>query len=236
MKIFYDFHIHTALSPCADDDMTPNNVVNMAKIKGLSAIAITDHNSILNCEACMNIGEAIDLIVIPGMELQTKEDVHVLCLFENLEDAKAFYEIVKSRQLPIPNRPDKFGKQLVLNEEDEVLMQAEISLFTSIDMGINEALKTVSGLNGVLIPAHIDRPANGIIANLGFIPPDLNVGWVEVSSRPGSETYYDDHKDKYNILRDSDAHYLVDISEPENAMEVEALTIESIFKELRKGK
>lgn len=236
MKLFYDFHIHTALSPCADDDMTPNNVVNMAKLKGLDAIAITDHNSILNCESCIAIGHAVDLIVIPGMELQTKEDVHVLCLFETIDAAKAFYGLVEERRLPIPNKPEKFGNQFILNEEDEVVEQARISLFTSIDMGINEAHREVLALGGVMIPAHIDRQANGIIANLGFIPPDLAVSWVEVSNRPGHEKYYENHKDRYNILKDSDAHYLMDISEAENVLEVEERSIQGIFKELRREK
>ena len=118
IPLFYDLHIHSCLSPCGDDDMTPANLVGMAAVKGLDVIALTDHNSCWNCPAALYHGKNYGVTVIPGMELTTAEEVHVICLFPTLEDALAFDAYVYERLLPVPNREDIFGKQQIMDKKE----------------------------------------------------------------------------------------------------------------------
>lgn len=230
MKCFYDFHIHSGLSPCAEDDMSPSNVVNMALIKGLDAIAITDHNSIGNVRAFIEAGKTAGLLVIPGMELQTREEVHLLCLFMSLEDAQVFEDRIDPLRLRIPNKPQRFGNQVLFNSRDEQVGEYPWSLLSSIDMGMDEAVRLVRRRGGVVIPCHLDRKANSILYTLGFLPSEPEFPWVELSVNcdavpagiPGN----------LNIVRNSDAHILSAIAEPENFIEVETLDIPSVLKVL----
>ena len=119
MRIKYDLHIHSALSPCADDNMTPSNIVGFAKLQGLDAVAIADHNAIANVKVAMDVGDAFDVVVVPAMELQTAEDIHVLCLFEKFEDLQSFYNSIHFAD--IQNRAEIFGEQLILDEDDNIL-------------------------------------------------------------------------------------------------------------------
>ena len=125
IPLFYDLHIHSCLSPCGDDDMTPANIAGMAAVKGLDVIALTDHNSCKNCPAAMHHGAAYGVTVIPGMELTTEEEVHVICLFPSIEDALAFDALVYEKIMPVPNREDIFGRQQIMNEKDEVTGKVE---------------------------------------------------------------------------------------------------------------
>jgi len=111
MKIYYDFHIHTCLSPCGDNDMTPNNIVNMAQIKGLDAIAITDHNTYLNAEACVKAAQQTDLIVIPGMEVETSEEIHVVVLFPDCNKLAEFGKIITA-SLPLMKKLKRFIQKM----------------------------------------------------------------------------------------------------------------------------
>lgn len=236
MKYAYDLHLHTALSPCAEDEMTPNNVVNMAMLKGLAIIAITDHNTTGNCRACMEVAEELPILVIPGMEIQTKEDVHVLCYFPNLEKAEAFGEWVEKARLPLPNKPEKFGNQRLMNALDEVVGEYPFALITSLDLTMESVVAKVVELDGVAVPAHLDRTANSVLSNLGFMPPDLNVKSVEVSKRTEVKRFLKTHPTlkKYHIYQSSDAHTLGDIAEPEQFIELdEPLTIEAVLSKLR---
>ena len=119
-RYYYDFHIHSCLSPCADNDMTPNSIAGMAALAGLNLVALTDHNSCRNCPAFFAAAKRYGIIPIAGMELTTAEDIHMVCLFESLEDALAFGEAVDRRRIRIPNRTDIFGDQLLVDENDEV--------------------------------------------------------------------------------------------------------------------
>lgn len=236
MKYAYDLHLHTGLSPCADDDMTPNNVVNMAVIKGLDIIAITDHNSIGNCKACMKVAEKLPILVIPGMELQTKEDVHVLCFFLNLEKAEAFSDFIEAFRMPLPNKPERFGNQRLYNERDEIIGEYPFALISSLDISLEAVIKKVQELDGVAVPAHLDRSSNSVLSNLGFMPPDLNVKSIEISKRTNEETFLKQNASlaDYQIFQSSDAHTLGDISEPERFIELNgSLTIESVLEILR---
>jgi PHP family Zn ribbon phosphoesterase len=232
-----DFHIHTALSPCGDEDMTPNNIVNMAKLNGLDIIAITDHNTVENTKACMEVGAKASVLVIPGMELQTREDVHVVCLFRSYEKACLFQEYVYSMLPQARNNERVFGEQLVIDEYDEIKGRNERLLLTSANISLDEAFYEVNRLGGIFIPAHIDKDANGIIANLGFIPDYLDIKTLEYRSRDKLDLFLKSGLvgTNYNFIKSSDAHYLGDILDRENPLDLRACDINSVFERLTKS-
>ena len=138
IPLYYDLHIHSCLSPCGDDDMTPANLVGMAAVKGLDVIALTDHNSCRNCPAAMHHGAAYGVTVIPGMELTTEEEIHVICLFPSLQDALSFDRLISKKLIPFPNREDIFGKQQVMNERDEVAGTVENLLINAVSVSFDD--------------------------------------------------------------------------------------------------
>ncbi len=216
--IKYDFHMHSALSPCGDMDMTPNNMVNMAKLIGLDAIAVTDHNSIGNARSAMKVGESVGLKVVPGMEVETNEEVHILTLYPDISAAEYVAEIVYSRLPDIPNKPEIFGAQAFMDEEDNVIGYEDKTLISSADISINELFGYVEEAGGIFIPAHVDRHSYSVLTNLGFVPDDIDIKYIEVSRRTTDvAAYLESRKDlkRYGILRNSDAHYLEDIGEPD---------------------
>ena len=243
MKYYYDLHIHSCLSPCGDDDNTPNNIAGMAKLCGQNIIALTDHNSCKNCPAFFEAARKHGLIPIAGMELTTAEDIHVVCLFEKLSDAMAFDKFVEESRIKIKNKPEIFGNQLVLNRNDEVLFTVENLLINATSITINEVSRVVNSFGGVCYPAHIDRDANGIIAILGTIPSEPSFAFYELHD----SCNIDEYSTRYNISKerfiiDSDAHYLTDMRDFENYFEIsdELSTEEEIrgelFKILREAK
>ncbi len=239
MKFAYDFHIHTALSPCGDQDMTPNNIVNMCLLKKLDMIAITDHNSCENVEAVMSVAEGTGLLVIPGMEVETSEEIHIVCLFPTLQHALSMQEMVYRSLPPIKNRIDIFGNQQRLNENDEIVGETEQLLVTATNLTIHDIFREVIQKGGIAIPAHIDRPSYSVLSNLGFIPRNLDITFVEVSKKVAKDSplcqQYE--SEKYQILQSSDAHYLQDIMERINFMDLENKSIHKVLKNLsRKSK
>ncbi len=237
MKLYYDFHIHSALSPCGDEDMTPNNIINMSLLKGLDAIAVTDHNNAANCEACMELGRKNGIIVVPGMEVQTKEEVHVLCLFETIEKINSFQDELFKHFEWISNPEELLGRQLIFDENDELKGEEKRLLIHSVGLNIYALVELVHEHDGLAIPAHIDRKAFSLIANLGFLPPDLNVDALELSKITTHEKFTAKNPMYKNFcfVSNSDAHYLHDISERDNWLEVDEKDIRSIFKSLRKS-
>lgn len=229
MKYAYDFHIHTALSPCGDNDMTPNNIVNMALLKELDIIAITDHNSCENAAAVMKVAEGSDLIVIPGMEIETSEEIHMVCLFPDIISAYQMQEIVYEHLPPLENRVSIFGEQLILNDQDDIIGENKRLLLTATSLSIYDVVKYVRQFNGVAIPAHIDRSSYSVLSNLGWIPEDLDVHTLEVSKNVDLEKAKLKYS-QYNVIRSSDAHYLQDIFEREQFLELESKTISQVIK------
>lgn len=216
LHLTYDFHIHTCLSPCADDDMTPTNIVMMAALKGLDVIAITDHNSCRNCKAAIEIGKKNDILVIPGMELTTSEEVHVICLFAELEDAMKFDSYVYEHLIKVKNKEKIFGNQLVVDEEEAVMEREEFLLINATTISFSEVYELVSTYHGVMIPAHIDKNSNSVISNLGFFPPDSRFTCVELIKLENRESllYSNPHLHQCRVISDSDAHSLGQINEP----------------------
>lgn len=225
MKVAYDFHIHTTLSPCGDDDMTPNNIVNMACLKGLDVIAVTDHNSCANARACMECAADTDLLVLPGMEVETREECHVVCLFPDIESAEKAEETVAAHLPPIKNRPDIFGKQLIMDKEDNVTGEKENLLVTATSLSVKQVADLASSLGGVAFPAHVDKTSYSVISNLGFIDDTFGFKTVEIKVRDKVVSLYDAHcLSRFKIVHNSDAHYLWDMSERINFLEVDSKT------------
>ena len=217
MKLYYDLHLHSCLSPCGDNDMTPYNLVNMAKIFGYDIIALTDHNSCKNCESAMKIGERIGITVVPGMELCTSEEIHNVCLFPTLHKAMEFSDYIYSTLPPVKNKEKIFGEQLVMDCEDGILQREEILLTTASSVSISELDKLVEKFDGVCYPAHIDRNSYSIISALGDFPPEVESRCFELTPNARAEEYlakYPATKGKL-IIRSSDAHYLENMREPE---------------------
>ncbi|MFA5449261.1 MAG: PHP domain-containing protein [Clostridia bacterium] len=226
MQIYYDFHIHSALSPCADKDMTPLNIAAMASAKGLGAIAVSDHNSIKNVAATMECGSAFGITVLPAVEVQTAEDIHILALFPTYEKLEAFFTLLK---FPIiPNRPDIFGEQLIINSDGEIVGKEENLLHTSATIGIYQTAELIIKMGGKAIPAHIDREANGILAILGDVPPDLTISRLEFSPHATDELMQ--RYAQYKRLVNSDAHCLLNISDAVNCIEAQDSSIEKIWE------
>ncbi|MGI6152831.1 MAG: PHP domain-containing protein [Christensenellaceae bacterium] len=228
MQAFYDLHIHSALSPCADDDMTPNNIVNMARLKQLDIIAVTDHNSAENIPAVQKVAAEAGLAFIPGIELNTAEEVHLLALFADAEAALACGREVYGALPAIPNKPDFFGNQLVMDENDEVIGTLDKLLISALPYSIDECFELVFGYGGHIMPAHVNKGANSVFANLGFMPPHLPVRAVEVFS--GAPEMGD--VSEYFVTHSSDAHNLWVVSERENSVEVETVCAQTVLEKI----
>ena len=213
---YYDLHVHSCLSPCADNDMTPNNIAGMAAIKGLQIVALTDHNTTKNCRAFFTAAKRNGIIPIAGMEMTTAEDVHLVCLFPDLESAERFDVEYQKYRVLYKNKKEIFGDQLILDENDEVIGEEENLLINASTLSIDEAVPLLRSHGAIVFPAHIDRDENGIIAALGWIPDDPHFSCVEFRDNSNIEQYTKMYNlEEKTILTDSDAHYLWDISEAE---------------------
>lgn len=223
-RFYYDLHIHSALSPCSDNDMSPNNIVNMSLLKGLDIIAITDHNSAKNVEVTINIAKKSKLLVIPGIEVETLEGIHLLCYFRNLSLLKQFDNYIYNNLPDLINVDDKWGKQLIFNEDDEVIGKENKLLISSVNLSMDDIIDTVHSYKGIVFPAHVNRYANSINTVLGFIPENLKIAGIELTGTNKENDYQ-----KYHIIKNSDAHYLGDINEKINSLVLREKTITDFF-------
>ena len=216
MELSYDLHIHSCLSPCGDMDMTPNNIAGMAMIKELNIIALTDHNTARNTPALLKCAEQYGITAIPGMELTTLEEVHVVCLFDCVEDALSFDSYVYDRLIKVRNKPDIFGKQVMMDENDQPVREEEFLLINATQIPFDGVYDAVTAHNGIMIPAHLDKSTTSLISNLGMVPPDSRFTCAEVKdlSKLHGLLKTNPYLENCRIISDSDAHYLEDISEP----------------------
>ena len=235
---YYDLHIHSCLSPCADMDMTPANIVGMAKLKGLDVIALTDHNTCKNCRAAVAMGKSLGVLVLPGMELCTAEDVHVVCLFAELAAAETFSSEIYSLLPAIPNRPDIFGEQQIMDENDRPAGMEPRFLLTGANIGVDKVCALAAHCGGTAYPAHVDRPANGILGILGGIPPEAGFTAAELSAACDEKNFLSKNPCLYGmrILHSSDAHRLWQISERENSIALPELSADAVIAYIRQQK
>lgn len=214
-KYHYDLHIHSCLSPCGDNDMTPNSIAGMGSLGGLQIMALTDHNTSKNCPAFFKAARRYGIIPIAGMELTTAEDIHVVCLFEELEAALEFDADLDSHRIKIPNRPDIFGEQLIVDENDEPIGTEDFLLINATDIDIGSVTGLMQGYNGFCYPAHVDRSSNGIISTLGSFPDDCNFTAAEFHNAENTKAYCENYPTLGKLMQivSSDAHRLWDIKD-----------------------
>lgn len=233
MRYYYDMHIHSALSPCGDNDMTPNNIVGMARLCGLDIIALTDHNTCGNCQAVMQVGQEHGLLVLPGMELCTAEEIHMVCLFPTLPAALAFEQAVIPYRPAIANRPDIFGEQRKMDAQDNVTEPEEVLLLTATSLSLEAVLPLARTYGGTAFPAHIDRDSYSVPAALGDIPP-LGFGAAEITAAgdvPALKAAYPAIA-KLPLLLSSDAHYLHQLADAAAWLELPEKTPQAVIAAL----
>ncbi len=226
-----DLHIHTCLSPCGSLEMTPQKIVSQALNKKLDIIGICDHNSAENLFAIMNVGEKNNLLVIPGMEICSSEEVHALALFKELESALEMQTIVYEN-LEGKNDPDIFGMQVIGNENDEVEGFVDKLLIGAVDLSIDELVNKIHKLGGLAVASHIDRESYSIIGQLGFIPGYLKFDALEISPNLNydeSRKQFSEYSD-YSLIKNSDAHFLRDIGKCTTEFFIEQPSFEEIKK------
>ncbi|MFH1082550.1 MAG: PHP domain-containing protein [Pseudomonadota bacterium] len=206
--VLADLHIHTCLSPCATLDMTPRKIVKQAQEKKLGIIAITDHNSAENTRSVMAAARHTGLCVIPGIEVTTSEEVHIVGLFEDAADAISMQALVYDHLQPGENDDDLFGIQVIANEFDEVEGINRRLLIGATSLGLSEVVDAIHRLDGLAVAAHIDREAFSVIGQLGFIPEDLALDAVEISRNMTLETAQEHFKEykRFAFVTSSDAH------------------------------
>ena len=223
--MFYDLHVHSCLSPCAENEMTPNNICNMALIKELDLIALTDHNSVRQIPAFAEAAKAAGIRALYGCELQTAEEVHVLGLFASPEEALSLQPWIDERMPDVPNRKDFFGDQLICGPMDRVTGEEPRLLLVSLAASLEETVGRIHEAGGRAVLAHVLDRENSVTNQLGFIPPGLPYDGLEIKAPEEKQRVLDTHpwikEDSTVWLVDSDAHRLVEISERENSMSEE---------------
>jgi predicted metal-dependent phosphoesterase TrpH len=205
-----DLHIHTCLSPCTELDMSPKQRLTAAKKKEIDIIGICDHNSSENSLAVMNAGRKMNINVFPGMEVTSLEEVHVLALFDKIENALKLQEHVYEN-LPGENDEEAFGKQVIVNEKEEVLGSNNKLLIGATTIPLEKIIQAIHSFRGIAIASHIDREAFSIIGQLGFVPDNLELDALEISPAITREEAMKRYSVNYPITRSSDAHYPDDI-------------------------
>lgn len=217
MRLYYDLHIHSALSPCGDADMTPNNIVNMSKLNGLDIIAVADHNTCRNAPAISAVAKREGIVFLPAMELETAEEIHVLCLFAELEAARAFEDQIVAPNLPpVKNNERIFGVQQLLDENDDAVGTDDRYLLNAVSVTVDFALKRVVEYGGIAVPAHIDKQTKSLMSVFGSVDAQLGARVLELSRNAPSDYAVSQpslEKSDFFYIHDSDAHYLFDIFE-----------------------
>ena len=229
-----ELHLHTVLSPCASIEMIPPLIIQEAESKGINLIAISDHNAIENIEAVMQAAQGSSVTVLPGIELQTREEIHSLCLFNDLEQIQAFYKEISPSFPAIKNNIEFFGEQFVVDKTGDFIRRLERLLISSSSLTLKEAWQIVNKNQGLLIPAHVNRSAFGLFPVLGFIPSDIELEILEISRHisPAQAVKEYPQLKNYHLIQSGDAHFLEDIIAP-NQFHMAEPTINEIQMALR---
>ncbi|MEI7723735.1 MAG: PHP-associated domain-containing protein [Bacteroidota bacterium] len=232
-KFRADLHIHTVLSPCGDLEMSPDTIISKAREMQLDIIGITDHNSTRQCKVISRMGALNGLIVLSGAEVTTKEEVHCLAFFETEEQLNNFQEFLDMNLPDIPNDVKRFGHQVVVDADNNIVFTEERLLISALNQSIDQVEAKVHSLNGLFIPAHIDKRRFGIIEQLGFVPPDLKVDALEISPFCRQKEFLAVHSEliNYPFISGSDAHYPEQIGSRVTVFEMES----GGFAEIRKA-
>ena len=229
-----DLHIHTLLSPCGDLDMSPANIIRQAQLRKLDIIAITDHNSTRQAPLIRQMAKEKGIMVICGAEVTTVEEVHCICLIPDplLDEFQKFLDC----HLPdIKNNPHQFGYQVCVDEHENIVFEEDRLLIAALDQPIEQVEHKVHELGGIFIPAHINRPMNGIISQLGFLPPDLEIDALELSKHTSVEQFLVQYPylSPYPFIQSSDAHYVEQIGTATTCLTMDKLSFESLKKAIK---
>jgi PHP family Zn ribbon phosphoesterase len=230
-----DLHVHSVLSPCGDLEMSPGRILERAAAVGLDLIAVTDHNMAENGGALRTLAAGSPVAVLYGMELETAEEAHLLCLFDALEVAAAWQEYVYARLPDVANDPLRFGDQVVVNEKEEIVRFESRLLANATSVTLDEACEEVHARGGLAIAAHVDRPAHSVVSQLGFLPKGVRVDAVELT-RHANEGFAAAHAHwlcGLAVVRFSDAHFLHDVGAQRTYFRIEAPTVAEIALALR---
>ena len=232
-RLAFDLHMHSCLSPCGGEDNTPANLAGMCALAGLDVAALTDHNTAGNCAAFCRAAQRYGLLALPGMELTTSEEAHVVCLFPDLAAAEEFGALVRTRLPPVKNRASIYGPQILMDDGDNVLGEEDAFLAGTTDLGIYEIAELVRSFGGLAYPAHIDRPSFSLLANLGLWDPDMGFPLAEVSKNCPPGLF--DRPDLRGVrhITACDAHYLDQIPDGHQYMELPERTPKAVLDWLR---
>jgi len=231
MKLKCDLHVHSVLSGCASRDNGVLNVVNMAGVCGMEVLAIADHNSAANVQAASEAARQRGILLVPAIEVTTAEDIHVLCYFRSVEDARTFSWLLSANMLKFPLDERLYFPQVTENAEGAETGRVDYFLGMAADFGIYALVEDVRKLGGICVPAHVDKSGNGIIDTLGTVPDDLGFTAVEITPNCPATLKAELEKD-FIVLTNSDAHCLEDIAANESYIEMKAKTIEAFFNAL----
>ena len=214
MPLRCDLHLHSCLSPCGDEQMTPANIAGFAKLAGLELISLTDHNAADNLPAIQRACDAYGLRLLPGIEMNTAEEIHLLCYLPTVDAALALSAEIRRRLPPVPCEERIFGAQVVMDEEDRELGRVQPLLVSGCSMGLEEAAARCRALGGVPVPAHIDRESYSVLSVLGVMPELPPFEAVELHDPKKLEELVGSGRiaPGYELLTGSDAHYLEQIA------------------------
>ena len=232
MHYYYDLHLHSCLSPCGSDEMTPANLAAMCALAGLEIVALTDHNTCGNCASFCRAAQAHSLTALAGMELCTQEEIHVVCLFPDPQRAEDFSREIARHLPPIANDPDYFGRQLRMDDGDGILGEESAFLAGSTDIPLYEVPRLVAAWGGAAFPAHIDRPAFSLLGVLGLWDPDLGFSAAELSYRCPPELARRPDLAGLQLLTNSDAHSLDQIWGAEHTLDLPEPTPQAVIRRL----
>ena len=235
-RLAFDLHLHSCLSPCGGEDNTPANLAGMCALAGLGVVALTDHNTTGNCAAFCRAAERFGLLALPGMELTTSEEVHVVCLFPEPAAAEEFGALVRKRLPPVKNRAAIYGAQVLMDGEDNVLGEEDAFLAGATDLGVYETAALVRSFGGLAWPAHIDRPSFSLLANLGFWDPGMGFPLAEASGNCPPDLFQRPDLRGVPHITACDAHDLDQIPEAHQYMELPQRTPGAVLDWLRGGK
>lgn len=229
-----DLHIHSVLSPCGDLEMSPVNIIKKALEQNLDIIGITDHNSTLHGPLLRSLGQKNGIFVLTGAEVTSKEEVHCLTFFENDEILGRFQVYLDSFMSTIQNDPALFGYQIVVDKNEQILQEIQPLLIAAINQSIEEIEVKVHQLGGIFIPAHINKPANSLLSNLGFLPPELKADAIEISNNSNKETFLKDYPEfeRFTVLKNSDAHQIEYIGRHANIFSLDTINFNEIYQAL----
>lgn len=231
-RVRADLHVHTCLSPCADLEMSPRKIVAEAVRKGIGLLAICDHNSAANVPAVTKVAEGLPVEVIAGMEVCSEEEVHILALFDSLEEALDLQSLVYDH-LSGKNNPEAFGVQVIANENDEVVSFEEKLLIGAVSLPVSRIVAEIHERKGIVIASHIDRESFSIVSQLGFIPAGVQFDAFELTEHCSDA----EARRRYQAIggapfvRNSDAHVLASVGANTSEYLMEAAS----FQELRKA-